>query len=160
MKEQHNNVLMQQNRNVLIKIRSYKIIAHYSEFFQRNDKIMTNSEIEPFPSYSPSQRTNIYKIILINYRWDGELMLERGLRPLSNYFPFPSGLMESQQNRLPLGKGQGQGYRESFSTRKNKIVSCEKKPILRTLTTHQEILNCLPQAISVYSLHFWVVSCP
>ena len=50
---------------------------------------MTNSEIEPFPSYSPSQRTNIYNIILINYRWDGELMLERGLRPLSNYFPFP-----------------------------------------------------------------------
>ena len=47
----------------------------YSEFFQRNDKIMTNSEIEPFPSYSPSQRANIYKIILINYRWDGELML-------------------------------------------------------------------------------------
>ena len=36
---------------------------------------MTNSEIEPFSSYSPSQRTNIYKIILINYRWDGELML-------------------------------------------------------------------------------------
>jgi len=36
---------------------------------------MTNSEIEPFPSYSPSQRANIYKIILINYRWDGELML-------------------------------------------------------------------------------------
>ncbi len=51
---------------------------------------MTNSEIEPFPSYSPSQRANIYKIILINYRWDGELMLERGLRPLSNYFPFPA----------------------------------------------------------------------
>ena len=36
---------------------------------------MTNSEIEPFLSYSPSQRTNIYNIILINYRWDGELML-------------------------------------------------------------------------------------
>ena len=51
---------------------------------------MTNSEIEPFPSYSPSQRTNIYKIILINYRWDGELMFERGLRPLSNYFPSPA----------------------------------------------------------------------
>ncbi len=44
-------------------------------FVKRNDKIMTNSEIEPFPSYSPSQRTNIYNIILINYRWDGELML-------------------------------------------------------------------------------------
>jgi len=58
---------------------------------------MTNSEIEPFPSYSPSQRTNIYKIILINYRWDGELMLERGLRPLSNYFPFPSGSSEAQK---------------------------------------------------------------
>ncbi len=53
---------------------------------------MTNSEIEPFPSYSPSQQTNIYKIILINYRWDGELMLERGLRPLSSYFPLWSGL--------------------------------------------------------------------
>ena len=52
---------------------------------------MTNSEIKPFPSYSPSQRTNIYEIILINYRWDGELMLERGRSPLSNYFPFPSG---------------------------------------------------------------------
>ena len=64
---------------------------------------MTNSEIEPFPSYSPSQRTNIYKIILINYRWDGELMLERGLRPLSNYFPFPSGSAEAQKNSLPLG---------------------------------------------------------
>ena len=58
---------------------------------------MTNSEIEPFSSYSPSQRTNIYKIILINYRWDGELMLERGLRPLSNYFPFPSGSIEAQK---------------------------------------------------------------
>jgi len=53
---------------------------------------MTNSEIEPFPSYSPSQRTNIYNIILINYRWDGELMLERGLRPLSSYFRLWSGL--------------------------------------------------------------------
>ena len=52
---------------------------------------MTNSEIEPFPSYSPSQRTNNYNIFLINYRWDGELMFERGPRPLSNYFPFPSG---------------------------------------------------------------------
>ncbi len=52
---------------------------------------MTNSEIEPFLSYSPSQRTNIYNIILINYRWDGELMFERGRSPLSNYFPFPSG---------------------------------------------------------------------
>ena len=49
---------------------------------------MTNSEIEPFPSYSPSQRTNIYNIILINYRWDGELKLDRGLRPLSSKFPF------------------------------------------------------------------------
>jgi hypothetical protein len=58
---------------------------------------MTNSEIEPFSSYSPSQRTNIYKIIYINYRWDGELMLERGLRPLSSYFPFPSGSAEAQK---------------------------------------------------------------
>jgi len=68
---------------------------------------MTNSKIEPFPSYSPSQRTNIYKIILINYRWDGELMLERGRSPLSNYFPFASGSSEAQKNSLPLGKGQG-----------------------------------------------------
>jgi len=68
---------------------------------------MTNSEIEPFPSYSPSQRTNICNIIPINYRWDRELMLERGLRSLSNYFPFPSGSAEAQKNSLPLGKGQG-----------------------------------------------------
>ena len=78
----------------------------YSDFFQRNEKIMTNSKIEPFPSYSPSQRTNIYKIILINYRWDGELMFERGLRPLSNYFPFPSGLTEAKE---PLVAGEGLG---------------------------------------------------
>ncbi len=38
---------------------------------------MTNSEIEPLPSYPSSQRTNIYNIILINYRWDGESMFER-----------------------------------------------------------------------------------
>ena len=68
---------------------------------------MTNSEIEPFSSYSPSQRTNIYNIILINYRWDGELKLDRGLRPLSNQFPFPSGLTETKKSRLTLGKGQG-----------------------------------------------------
>jgi len=37
---------------------------------------MTNSKITAFPSYSPSQRTNIYNIILINYRWDGESMFE------------------------------------------------------------------------------------
>ena len=67
---------------------------------------MTNSEIEPFPSYSPSQRTNIYNIILINYRWDGELKLDRGRRPLSNKIPFPSGLTEAK-NSLPLGKGWG-----------------------------------------------------
>ena len=66
---------------------------------------MTNSEIEPFPSYSPSQRTNIHNIIRINYRWDGELMLDRGRRPLSNQFPFPSGLTEAKKSRLPLGKG-------------------------------------------------------
>ncbi len=63
---------------------------------------MTNSEIKPFPSYSPSQRTNIYKIILINYRWDGELMLERGRSPLSNYFPFPSRTTEAQKTGLTL----------------------------------------------------------
>ncbi len=34
-------------------------------------------------------------------------MFERGLRPLSNYFPFPSGWVEAEKNRLPLGKGQG-----------------------------------------------------
>ena len=50
-------------------IRSYEIVAHYSDFFKRNEKIMPNSEIEPFPSYSPSKRTNIYNIFLINYRW-------------------------------------------------------------------------------------------
>ena len=65
---------------------------------------MTNSEIEPFLSYSPSQRTNIYNIILINYRWDGELMLERGLRPLSNYFPFPSGSAEAQKTACRWGR--------------------------------------------------------
>ena len=65
---------------------------------------MTNSEIEPFPSYSPSQRTNIYNIILINYRWDGELMLERGLRPLSNYFPFPNGCAEAQKTACRWGR--------------------------------------------------------
>ena len=64
---------------------------------------MTNSEIEPFPSYSPSQRTNIYNIILINYRWDGELKLDRGLRPLSNKFPFPSRLSKAKKSRLLLG---------------------------------------------------------
>ena len=85
-----------------------KSSLNYSEFFQRNDKIMTNSEIEPFPSYSPSQRTNIYKIILINYRWDGELMLERGLRPLSNDFPFPSGF-SSHKKKLAAGEGSGLG---------------------------------------------------
>ena len=76
----------------------------YSKFFQRNDKIMTNSEIEPFLSYSPSQRTNIYNIILINYRWDGELMLERGRSPLSNYFPFPSGSAEAQKTACRWGR--------------------------------------------------------
>jgi len=56
---------------------------------------MTNSEIEPFLSYSPSQRTNIYKIILINYRWDGEL------------FSLPQRLGRGTKNSLSLGKGQG-----------------------------------------------------
>ena len=69
---------------------------------------MTNSEIEPFPSYSPSQRTNIYKIILINYRWDGELMLERGLRPLSNYFPSPAA-RPRHKKQLAAGEGSGLG---------------------------------------------------
>ena len=76
----------------------------YSDYFQRNDKIMTNSEIEPFLSYSPSQRANIYNIILINYRWDGELTLERGLRPLSNYFPFSSGSAEAQKTACRWGR--------------------------------------------------------
>ena len=76
----------------------------YSEFFQRKDKILTNSEIEPFPSYSPSQRTNIYNIILINYRWDGGLMLERGLRPLLNYFPFPSSFSKAQKTACRWGR--------------------------------------------------------
>ena len=51
---------------------------------------MTNSEVEPFPSYSPSQRTNIYKIILINYRWDGELMLKEGCALFQASTPRPS----------------------------------------------------------------------
>jgi len=85
-------------------IRSYEIVAHYSEFFKGTIKIMTNSETEPFPSYSPSQRTNIYKIILINYRWDGELMLERGRSPLSNYFPFPSSSAEAQKTACCWGR--------------------------------------------------------
>ena len=65
---------------------------------------MTNSEIEPFPSYFPSQQNNIINIILINYRWDGELMLERGLRPLSNYFPFLSGSAEAQKTACCWGR--------------------------------------------------------
>ena len=65
---------------------------------------MTNSVIKPFLSYSPYQRTNIYKIILINYRWDGELMLERGRSPLSNYFPFPSGCAEVQKTACRWGR--------------------------------------------------------
>ena len=64
---------------------------------------MTNSEIEPFLSYSPSQRTNIYNIILINYRWDGELILDRGRRPLSNKIPFPSGMTEVKREPLAAG---------------------------------------------------------
>jgi len=83
--QQRNNVLREQNRNVLIMITSCENVVRLLQvYLLRNDKIMTNSEIEPFPSYSPSQRTKIYNIILINYRWDGELMLDRGLRPLSN----------------------------------------------------------------------------
>ena len=70
---------------------------------------MTNSETEPFPSYSPSKRANIYKIIYINYRLDGELMFERGLRPLSNYFPFPSSSAEAQKKQLAAGEGSGLG---------------------------------------------------
>jgi len=85
-------------------INRYEIVVRLFQFFQRNDKIMTNSVIKPFLSYSPSQRTNIYKIILINYRWDGELMLERGLRPLSNYFPFPSGSAEAQKTACRWGR--------------------------------------------------------
>jgi len=65
---------------------------------------MTNSEIEPFPSYPTSQRTNIHNIILINYRWDGELMLERGRSPLSNYFPFPSGWAEAHKTACRWGR--------------------------------------------------------
>ncbi len=55
---------------------------------------MTNSEIEPFPSYSPSQRTNIYKIILINYRWDG---IRKGAFFLSS------------KKQLDAGEGSGLG---------------------------------------------------
>jgi len=76
-------------------------------FVKRNDKIMTNSKIEPFPSYSPSQRTNIYKIILINYRWDGELMLEKRAAPSFKLFSLPQRLGLGTKNSLPLGKGQG-----------------------------------------------------
>ncbi len=32
---------------------------------------MTNSIIAAFPLLLPFQRTNIYNIILINYRWEG-----------------------------------------------------------------------------------------
>jgi len=67
---------------------------------------MTNSEIEPFPSYSPSQRTNNYNFILINYRWDGEMMLERGRSPLSNYFPSPAA---EPSHKKPLAAGEGSG---------------------------------------------------
>jgi len=69
---------------------------------------MTNSETEPFPSYSPSKRANIYKIIYINYRLDGELMFERGRSPLSNYFPFPSSSSEAKK-QLAAGEGSGLG---------------------------------------------------
>ena len=64
---------------------------------------MTNSEIEPFPSYSPSQRTNIYKIIYINYRWDGELMFERGLRPLFKRISLPQRLSRGTTKQLAAG---------------------------------------------------------
>ncbi len=67
---------------------------------------MTNSEIEPFPFYSPSQRTNTYNIILINYRWDGELMFERGRSPLSNFFPSPAA---GPRHKKPLVAGEGSG---------------------------------------------------
>jgi len=106
-----------------------KLSIDYSEFFQRKDKILTNSEIEPFPYYSPSQRTNTYNIILINYRWDGELMFERGLCPLSNFFPFASSFAEAQK---PLAAGEGSGLGLLLII----VVSYKKKPILRTLSTY------------------------
>ncbi len=67
---------------------------------------MTNSEIEPFPSFSPSQRTNNYKIILINYRWDGELMLEEGAVLFQTIFPSPAAF---PRHKKPLAAGEGSG---------------------------------------------------
>ncbi len=67
-----------------------KSLFDFSEFFKNYNKIMMSSIIAAFPLLLPFPRTNNYYIILINYRWDGELMFERGLRPLSNYFPSPA----------------------------------------------------------------------
>ena len=69
---------------------------------------MTNSEIEPFPSYSPSQRTNIYNIIFINYRWDGELMLKEGAALFQTIFPSPAA-QSSHKKQLAAGEGSGLG---------------------------------------------------
>ena len=71
----------------------------------KNHDEQHNSSLSPLTPLP--QRTNIYNIILINYRWDGELKLDRGRSPLSDKFPFPSGLTETKKSRLTLGKGQG-----------------------------------------------------
>ena len=64
---------------------------------------MANNITAAFPLLLPSQLTNIYNIILINYRWDGELRLEGAA--LFQLFSFPGG--SSAQKQLAAGKGQG-----------------------------------------------------
>jgi len=54
------------------------------QVFIKGTKNMTNSIIATFPLLLPFPANYSHNIILINYRWDGELMLDRGLRPLSN----------------------------------------------------------------------------
>ncbi len=56
----------------------------YQVFIKGTKKNITNSIIAAFPLLLPFPANYSHNIILINYRWDGELILDRGLRLLSN----------------------------------------------------------------------------
>jgi len=56
MQEQSDNALKQQNRNVLKKNRSNKIIIRLFQIFSKERKNRDKQRKEPFHPYSPSQR--------------------------------------------------------------------------------------------------------
>ncbi len=69
---------------------------------------MTNSEIEPFLSYSPSQRTKFIILSTLTIAGTGSWCLKEGAALFQTIFPSPAA-RPRHKKQLAAGEGSGLG---------------------------------------------------